>query len=71
LGSVVEAEFGLFEKEVEVGFRDAVVAAEGALGLGPEVLDPIDVIVAFARVGVGGINPMVMELGNVKNVIAG
>jgi hypothetical protein len=37
----------------------------------PEVLDPIDVIVAFARVGVGGINPMVMELGNVKNVIAG
>jgi hypothetical protein len=51
-GSVVEAEFGLFEKEVEMGFRDAVVAAEGALGLAPEVLDPIDVIVAFPRVGV-------------------
>jgi hypothetical protein len=37
----------------------------------PEVLDPIDVIEAFARVGVGVINPMVMELGDVKNVIAG
>ena len=51
-GSVVEAEFGLFEEEVEMGFRDAVVSGEGALGLAPEVLDPIDVIVAFARVSV-------------------
>jgi hypothetical protein len=51
-GSVVDVELGLFEKEVEMGFRDAVVAAEGALSLAREILDPIDVIVAFARVSV-------------------
>ena len=50
--SVVEAKFGLLEKEGKVGFRDAVVTAERALGLVPEVLDSVDVIVAIENVGV-------------------
>ena len=40
--SAVEAKFGLFEKEGKVGFRNAVVSAERALGLVPEVLDSVD-----------------------------
>ena len=47
--SVVEAKFGLLEKE---GFRNAVVSAERSLGLVPEVLDSVDVIVAIENVGV-------------------
>jgi hypothetical protein len=50
--SVVEAKFGLFEKEGKVGFRNAVGTAERALGLVPEVLDCVDVIVAIENVGV-------------------
>jgi hypothetical protein len=43
--SGVEAKFCLFEKERKVGFRNAVVSAERALSLVPEVLDSVDVIV--------------------------
>jgi hypothetical protein len=50
--SVVEAKFGLLEKKGKVGFRNAVVSAERALGLIPEVLNPIDVIVAIENIGV-------------------
>ena len=50
--SVVEAKFGLFEKEGKVGFRNAVVSTERALGLVPEVLNSVDVIVAIENVGV-------------------
>ena len=50
--SVVEAKFGLLEKERKVGFRNAVVSAERALGLVPEVLDSVDVVVAIENIGV-------------------
>ena len=50
--SVVEAKFGLFEKEGKVGFRNAVVSTERALGLVPEVLNSVDVIVAIENLGV-------------------
>ena len=50
--SGVEAKFGLLEKERKVGFRNAVVSAERALGLVPEVLDSVDVIVAIENIGV-------------------
>jgi hypothetical protein len=42
--SVVEAKFGLLGKEQKVGFRNAVVSAECALGLVSEVLDSVDVM---------------------------
>ena len=41
--AVIEAPFALFEEEVEVGLRDAVVPCEMPLGLVPEILDAIDV----------------------------
>jgi hypothetical protein len=44
--SVVEAKFGLFEKEGKMGFRNAVVGADGALGRAS-----LYVIVAFAGAG--------------------
>ena len=50
--SVVEAKFGLLEKEWKVGFRNTVVSAERALCLVPEVLDSVDVIVAIENIGV-------------------
>ena len=50
--SVVAAKFGILEKKGKVGFRNAVVSAEGALGLVPEFLDSVDVIVAIENVGV-------------------
>jgi hypothetical protein len=49
--SVVEAKFSLLEKEGKVVFRNAVVSAERALGLVPEVLD-CDVIVPIENIGV-------------------
>ena len=54
-----------------MGFRTAVVTAERALGLVPEVLDSIDVIVAIENVGVRVVDPVVMELGDVEDFIAG
>jgi hypothetical protein len=48
-----------------VGFRNAAVTVERALGLVPEVLDSIDVIVAIENVGVRVVDPVVMELGDV------
>jgi hypothetical protein len=41
------------------------VTVERALGLVPEVLDSIDVIVAIENVGVRVVDPVVMELGDV------
>ena len=48
-----------------MGFRNAAVTVERALGLVPEVLDSIDVIVAIENVGVRVVDPVVMELGDV------
>ena len=50
--SIVEAKFGLLEKKRKMGFRNAVVSAERALGLVPEVLNSVDVIVAIENIGV-------------------
>ena len=63
----VEAKFSFLEKERKVGFRNAVVTAERALGLVPEVLDSIDVIVAIENVGVRVVDPVVMEPGDVED----
>jgi hypothetical protein len=69
--SVDEAKFGLPEKEVKVGFRNAIVSAERSPGLVPEVLNSVDVIVAFENVGVRVVDPVAMELGDVEDLIGG
>jgi hypothetical protein len=46
---VVEPPFALLQREVEAGSRDAVETAYVALGLVPEVLDAVDVILAIGE----------------------
>ena len=52
---------------MEVLTRDAVVATQVALGLVPEVLDPVDVI-ALVGEQLGVVDPHVMELGDVEHI---
>lgn len=68
--SGVEAKFGLLGKEGKVGFRNAVVTAERALRVAPEVLDSVDVIVAIENLGVRVIDPVVMERGGSRTLCA-
>ena len=50
--SVVEAKFGLFEKEGKWAFGMPLYRRSVRLGLVPEVLDFVDVVVAIENVGV-------------------
>jgi hypothetical protein len=68
-GTVVEAPFALFDEEREMVFGDAVIAAQMALGLVPEILDPIDVIMLVSKQD-GVIDPQVLELRDVEHIIA-
>ena len=65
---MVEAPFAFLQEEMEVVFRDAVIAAHVALGLAPEVLDAVDVV---SRLGefVRVVDPVVPELRHVEHVI--
>ena len=53
---------------MEVGFGDAVVAAEVAFGLVPDVLDAVDMVATIGDEGFGMVDPHVVELGDVKDV---
>ena len=66
---MIEAPFALFEIEVKVLARDAIETAQIALGLVPEVLDPVDVI-DFICEQFRMVYPHVVELGNVQHVIS-
>lgn len=68
-GSVVEAELTLFEEEMEVLARDAVVFSEHALGLIPEVFDAVDVMATPAHEGFAVIDAAVLEAGYVQNIV--
>ena len=46
---VVEAPFALFQEEIKVSFRDAVVTTTMLLGLVPDVLDAIDMVVRISE----------------------
>lgn len=46
---MVEAPLALGEEEVEALPWDAVVAAQVALGLAPEVLDAVDMVLATSK----------------------
>ena len=67
--SIVEPPFALFEEEVEVCFGDAVVAAQVPLGLVPEVLNAIDVVVPVFDKMVGVIDPVMVELRDIQNIV--
>ena len=66
--SVVEPPLAFLEEQVEVGFRDAVIAAQMSLGLVPEILDAIDLVGALYK-GVLVIDPLMVEFRNIKNII--
>ena len=59
--SSVEAPFTLLQEPVEIVRFDAVVLARVALGLVPEVLDPVDVIALIGEQP-WVIDPAVMEV---------
>jgi hypothetical protein len=67
-GSVVEAPFALLDGKVEVLLRDTVVTSQVRLCLVPEVLDPVDVVGIFCE-QLRVIDPHVMELGDIEDVI--
>ena len=69
-GSVVEAPFALLEVEVEVLPGDAVVAAQMALGLVPEVLDAVDVVAAVGE-PLPVIDASVPKLRDIKDIVGG
>ena len=65
---MVEAPFALFDEEVEVLLRDAVIASQMPLCLVPKVLDAVDMIPVLGE-QFGMVDPDVLELGNVQHVI--
>ena len=67
--AVIEAPFALFDKEREIVMGDAIVAAQMMLGLVPEILDPVDVIVLVSEQD-GVVDAEVLELGHVEYIIA-
>jgi hypothetical protein len=68
-GAIVEAPFALFDEEVKVLTRDAVVPPQAALRLVPEVLDPIDVIALIGK-QFRVVDPEVVELRYIEHIIA-
>jgi hypothetical protein len=66
--AVVEASFALFQEQVEVIFRDAVVAPDMPLRLVSEVLDAIDVVV-WASEEFGVIDPVMMKFRGIEHII--
>ena len=66
---MIEAPFTLFDEEMEVLFRDAVIGPEVSLCLVPEILDAVDMIVFIGEYQ-GMIDPQVSELGHIEHIIA-
>ena len=66
--SVVEAPFAFLEEEVEVLAGDAIVAAEMAFGLAPEVFDAVDVVALIGE-ALAVVDPEMVELGDVEDVV--
>gem|GEM_PF-2883746 len=53
---------------MEVGFWDAIVATEMAFSLVPEVLYAVDMVVGIDE-KLGVIDPLVMKLGDIENIV--
>ena len=67
-GSVVEAPFAFLEVEGELRFWDAIVAAQVAFGLAPEVLDAVDMVSPLGE-KLAMVDAHVAELGHVEHVV--
>jgi hypothetical protein len=46
---MIEPPFTFFEKQIDMGFRVAVVTAHLPLCLVPDILDPVDVVFLFGQ----------------------
>jgi hypothetical protein len=64
----IEAPFALLEKPIKVLLFDAVETAHVALGLVPEILDSIDVILLIGK-ELRVIDAAVMEVAHIKSII--
>src|SRR5580704_1958908 len=67
-GAVVETPFAFLEVEGELGPWDAIVAAQMALGLVPEVLDAVDVVSPVGEL-LAMVDAHVVEPGHVEHVV--
>ena len=67
--TTVEAPFAFFEEKKEAFFGDTVEPSEMALGLVPEILDPVDVVVLIGE-QLRVVDAGVMKARHVKRVIA-
>ena len=68
-GAVVESPFALLDEQVEMLPRDAVIASQMTLGLVPEILDSVDMIVLIGEQP-GVVDAHVAELRDIQNIIA-
>lgn len=65
----IEAPFALLQEPVKVLFPDPVKSTQMPLGLVPEVLDTVDVIVPVGE-EFGMIDPVMVEARNVQGVVS-
>src|SRR5271167_85234 len=64
----IESPLALLQEEVEVGGRDTVESSHMPLGLIPEVLDAVDVVVLIGE-ELGVVDAVVLEAGYVEHVV--
>lgn len=67
--AIIEPPLTLFEEEIEVSFGDSVVFSQVLLGLVPEILDAIDVVMLVGK-QLRMIEPEMVEVGDVEYIIA-
>src|SRR6202012_3626518 len=67
-GAVIETPFAFLEVEGELGSWDAIIAAQMALGLVPEVLDAVDVVSPVGE-KLAMVDARMAELGHVEHVV--
>jgi len=67
--AIIESELTFLEEEKEVLSWNAVIFAQLALGLLPEVLNSVDVISAPVDERLGVVDAVMFEAGDVENVV--
>ena len=64
----IETPLALLQVEVEVGSRDAVEAAHMTLGLIPEVLDAVDMVLVIGE-QLGVVDAIVLEARYIEHIV--